>query len=83
MPSAKVSSLDIDVTSGLEVRNLNISCSRCSRSFAKFRDKLFDILGKLLDEYLIILSITFFRTHHFLVGLKFMWSGNNYKNNKF
>jgi len=45
--------------------------------------KLFDILGKLLDEYLIILSITFFRTHHFLVGLKFMWSGNNYKNNKF
>ena len=47
------------------------------------RGKLFDILGKLLDEYLIILSITFFRTHHFLVGLKFMWSGNNYKNNKF
>ena len=45
--------------------------------------KLFDILGKLLDEYLIILSITFFRTHHFLVGLKLMWSGNNYKNNKF
>jgi hypothetical protein len=27
------------------------------------RGKLFDILGKLLDEYLIILSITFFRTH--------------------
>jgi hypothetical protein len=51
--------------------------------FAGMGVKLFDILGKLLDEYLIILSITFFRTHHFLVGLKFMWSGNNYKNNKF
>ena len=72
------------MTSGLEVRNLNISSfhGNCLLAIANW-EKLFDILGKLLDEYLIILSITFFRTHHFLVGLKFMWSGNNYKNNKF
>jgi competence CoiA-like predicted nuclease len=72
------------VTLGLKVRNLNISTSFCILNFSFLHfDQLFDILGKLLDEYLIILSITFFRTHHFLVGLKFMWSGNNYKNNKF
>ena len=46
-------------------------------------DKFFDILGKLLDEYLIILSITFFRTHQFFGWSEVMWSGNNYKNNKF
>ena len=49
------------LTLGLKVRNLNIN-----NAFTPlFGDggKLFDILGKLLDEYLIILSITFFRTH--------------------
>ena len=72
------------LTLGLQVRNLHISNFHLQLPIVNCKlEKLFDILGKLLDEYLIILSITFFRTHHFLVGLKLMWSGNNYKNNKF
>jgi hypothetical protein len=72
------------VTIGPKIRNLDISKAILSFKILELKiDQLFDILGKLLDEYLIILSITFFRTYHFWVGLKLMWSGNNYKNNKF
>jgi hypothetical protein len=35
----------------------------------------------MLDEYLTIID-HIFRTHHLMVGLEAMWSGNNYKNNK-
>ena len=68
---------------GQQERDLNIYKFNCILLMTNCKlNQLFDILGKMLDEYLI-LSITFSNHTMFLVGLKFMWSGNNYKNNKF